>query len=236
MLLSEIFEHLVYGELSTHALASTNDIKQADYPRLVTVINSGLLDLYKRFSLKTGEITLELHSEITNYTLHSDFALSDPNTSGEPIKYILDVATGEPFTDDVLIIEHVYDEIGDEYALNDLNREDSLFTPTPITLQVPYPDDYNTLAVIYRAEPEKILHVGLTDPTTITVALPNQFLHALGFFVAAKIIAPIDTGEQNSDSDSHYKKYEEACGLINYLGTLNVDTNINRKFGDGGWV
>jgi len=236
MLLSDIFEHLVYGELSTHALSSTNDIETKDYPRLVTVINSGLQELYKRFDLKTGEITLRLYAQITNYTLHTDWALSDPNTSGNTPLYILDVATGVPFTDDILLITHVYDEIGNEYALNDLNREDSVYTPTPTTLQVPYPDDENTLAVIYRAEPEKIVHLGLTDPTTVTVALPNQFMHALGLFVAFKILFPIDTGDQNSDSESYYDKFERACALINHLGTVNVDTNLNRKFGDGGWV
>jgi len=236
MLLSEIFDNLIYGELSQMAITNDDVISPGDYPKLVTIINTGLLELYKRFPLKEAELTLELHSQITDYYLHTDYALSDPNTSGQPIKYILDTATVDTFTDNILLITHVYDEVGDEYALNDLNREDSLYTPTPITLQVPYPDDQNTLAVIYRAEPDKINYVGLTDPTLVTIELPNQFLNALGIFVAYKIMAPINVGDDNADSETYYKKFEEACGLINYLGTLNIDTNINRKFGDGGWV
>jgi hypothetical protein len=238
MLLSEVFDYLSYGELRQVFVGGDDGgVQPAKYPQLVTNINLGLIELYKRFPINTRELTLQLYSHITMYTLHTDFAQSDPNVSGETYKYILDDDAPENnFTDDILLITHVYNEIGEEFPLNDLDIETSVFTPTPTTLQMQYPDSENTLSVIYRAYPEKIAYVGLTDPTTVTLALPAQFLEALTAFVAYRHFAPLNVGQENGDANFYYAKFEAACNLINHLGTLNQDTNMNMKFQERGWI
>jgi len=239
MLLSEVFEALTFGELSKVKVGGKDSgaIQAGDYPEIVTHVNAGMRELYKRFSLKTDELTLQLYSEITLYNLHTDYAETDPNTSGKTPKYILDAATPFPFTDNILLITHVYNEIGDEYYLNDLDQDESLFTPQDTVLQVPYPENDNTLAVIYRAMPEAVSHSGLTDPTTVTLALPFQFLPALTAYVAYKVFESTPTIKQGVNTgNEYYAKFVAACDLITSLGTLNTDNQINTKFESNGWV
>jgi len=236
MLLSEIFNTLTYGELAHVVIGGkpAGGIQVADYPEMITNVNIALLEIYKRYSIKTEELTLQLYDHITLYNLHSNYAASN-DASEEVYKYILDTATVTPFTDDILLITHVYDEIGDEYALNDLDRVDSLYTPTQTSLQVPYPTGENTLSVIYRASPEKIL-LTETDANTVTVALPPQFLEAMVSYIAYRVFSGMNLSEGDTTALSHYAKFEAAIALIDHKGLLNTDNNQNTKFEESGWL
>jgi len=239
MLLSEIFEYLQYGEFAQLAIGGNGPdevgIKPKDYPRIVSAVNLALIELHKRFPIKQDQLTLQLHSHITEYILHSDYADSNIE-SDKPYKYILDAVLIEPFLDNILLIRHVYDELGEEYVLNDINDIFSFHTPQSNVLQVPYPDNENTLSVIFRAGPNKINHVGLSDLTTVNVDLPDQFLEALLNYVAHRIFLSLNLGEGQSEANNFLAKFEAACAQINHLGLFVVDTNQNTKFGENGWV
>ena len=236
MLLSEIFDALTYGELAHIDIGGKplGGIQSADYPEMVTNVNMALLELYKRFSIKTGELTLQLEDHISTYYLTSEYALSN-DASSQPYKYILDVATATEFTDDILLITHVYDEVGDEYALNDLDRVDSLYTPTQTSLQVPYPSSENAISVIYRVTPEIILKT-ITDPAAETVELPYQYMEALTAYVAYRVFSGMNLGAEDTTAMNHYGKFEAAVALIDHKGLAQPDNNQNTKFEESGWV
>ena len=203
MLLSEIFEYLSYGELAQVSLGGggTHEIGilPEDYPKIITNINLGLTELHKRLPLKQNEVIIKLYSHITNYILHSDYSESNL-ASSKPYKYIQDQNNLEPFNDDVILIRHVYDEAGDEFPINNLNESTSLFTPQQNVLQVPWPDNENSLSIIYRAGPKKINHIGLSRPELVEVDLPPQFLEPLCSYVAFRIFSSLNLGEGNAEA------------------------------------
>jgi len=237
MYLSEIFEYLTHGELAQMNLggggADEIGIDPANYPKIITNINLAMVELHKRFPIKQNEIDLQLYSHITDYRLTSAFA--ETNTaSAEPYKYIQDYQLREPFKDDVILIRHVYDEAGDEFPLNDLNNTLSLYTPEHNILQVPFPDNENTLNVIYRAGPVKINHIGFSEPEKQWVNLTDQFLEPLCSYVAHRIFSSLNLGEGNAEANSYYQKFNDACDRIEELGLYVADSNQNTHFDDFG--
>lgn len=239
MLLSKIFNSLTHGELSEIKIggADTHGIIANDYPRIINIINMGLVELYTRFPLNTREITLQLYEQITIYNLTSDYAESNI-ISTQPIKYILDADPVSNFTDDILLIKHVYEETGNEFPLNDLDAELSVFTPTPTTLQVIFPSngDENTISIIYRAAPVDI-PLTITDPDSVEVQLPIQYLEALTSYVAYKIINPRSNGAEGAGEFTGYNaKFESIVQNIKTLGIVNLDNTQNQKLEKNGWL
>lgn len=221
--------HLYVGESSAGSIATS------DYPKIISHINLGLVELYKRFSLKTRELTVQLYSHITLYKLHSDFADSNM-VSMEPYKYILD-AHLEPdyqFKDDILFITNVYNEIGNEFPMNDTEVETSIFTPEPNVIQMNYPDSENAISIIYRCTPIKIPTA--TTDTTYEVPLPLQFLEAIAAFIGYREHAGRSIGENSPEATFWYGKFLESAGLIKHLGTFQQDVTINLRFDDNGWI
>ena len=66
MLLSEIFDQLTYGELSQTILGGKAGgvIAQESYPAVISHINLGLTELYKRFPIKVREIEIQQYASI----------------------------------------------------------------------------------------------------------------------------------------------------------------------------
>jgi hypothetical protein len=233
MQLSELFDYLVYGELSRIKIGDKGSINSDDYPMIVTNINLAMIALHKRFPLLYREVNIDLRNEITVYNLHSDYAQSNQSSS-QPIKYIIDGTAAKPFSDDIILITNVYDELGEELPLNDLDEETSVFTPSSTMLQVPEAYDENSLSIIYQAKPDKIDYDILTDPSEVDVPIPPQFIEALTSYVAWRIFAPMDTN-QGSEANTFYAKYEQECQLAKELGILNTDSTKNLRFGESGW-
>ena len=79
MKLSEIFAYLTEGELSQLSIGGgeAGQIRPEDYRRVMRSINLGLNNLFTRFFLKEGKLTLLLDPDITRYTLNSVHAVSN---------------------------------------------------------------------------------------------------------------------------------------------------------------
>ena len=99
MKVSDVFSELVYGELSAHAIAMMGSISDTDTPRVISYINSGLLDLYTRYPLLMKELRLQQYSYITSYKLSVEHART--NSTSDKVKYIID-SNLAPFTGDVI--------------------------------------------------------------------------------------------------------------------------------------
>lgn len=234
MYLSEFFDQLTYGELAGLAIGGIDSggIQPANYPRIINNINSGLIELYTLFPLKASEIFIQLYEHISLYVLHSDYAETNV-ASTKPYKYILD-STDFPFTNDLLVIDNVFSESGDEYPLNESDEDFSVFTPSYNTLQVPFSADENTISVVYRAAPILLPTTGVT-PTTIDVPIPYSLLSCLVAYVLHKIHSSIGSGEGNQ-AGIYYNKYKELVAIARNEGMLNTDTNLNRRLNNAGWV
>ena len=234
MHLSKIFEHLTHNTLSNLSIGHDDigEVSPDKYPKLITLVNAGLIDLYTRFALRTRDITLQLSDGQNIYPLRSEFAES--NLESIETKYILDNTTVFKFTDDIISIDDVYDEIGNRIPLNDINKDNSVFTPSPSVLQVPYTSRENILAIVYRALPDEI-SIGVIDPSQEEVDLPYHFLEALTSFIAWKMYTPID-GAENPKGRIHQGNYLAAIQVIERTNTGIEDNFTNTRFEDNGWL
>lgn len=231
MLLSEFKEYLTYGELSQlNSGALLTDTTQ--YQRLISSINLGVLELYKRFPIKTSEVIVQLWDHITEYTISSTRAYSQMPDGGSESSYYVQDSSFYPFSDDILQIVQVFNEDGIEIPLNDVNKQYSVFTTGHNVIHHPYPDNDNAIAVVYHCIAPKLSTDLIVDTTNIDI--PQQFVEALLNYVAYRMFAAINMN--SAEAVNYYAKFEASCALINNLGLIHRDNTTNMKLEDSGWV
>lgn len=229
MKVEDIFNDLVYGELSAHAVAMNGQIEDKDKPKMIAHLNMALTALYSRFPLLTKQLVVLQKSFITEYKLHSRYAQSN-TASTEKVKYIYD-DKDDPFKDDLLRIDCVYDEMGDQLLLNSDSTCKVAATPAQDTLEVPNPIDTNALFVIYRAKHP------IVDLTTTDIELPEQLRPALLSYIASRVYAGGTAVEHATISATLMQKYELFCMQQEEYGMVNKQqTILNNKPCLGGWV
>lgn len=248
MNLQEVFDQLTHGELSQLSIGGNEAglINPANYNRLVPHVNLGLTQLYKRFPLKEGRLTLELQSNRTVYPIHSKYAVSS-RSSREPVRYIKD-SLAAPFKDDIHKIEKVVASSGYEFSLNDESDEYGMFTPSATVLRVPLdvaeqsmdlPDEIKTtlVEVVYRANHPLIIADGADlEPELIELELPYSHLEPLLLFIASRVHTPTGMTNEANLGNTYSAKYEAACQLLEFKG-LQVDQGSqNSRLERNGWV
>lgn len=232
MLLSEIFDQLIYGDLNDLALVEDGCIKPSDYPLIINAVNMGLTELHKRLPLKVKEVILQQYEQISTYTIHSKYAQTN-TSSTEPIKYIVD-SEFEPFVDDLLAIEAVFTEEGEEYYLNDENSVYSIFTPSWNQIQFPYPDNDNAFSVIYRANHRKI-DTGIVDLDE-EVEIPSSLLEPLLLYVSYRLRDSKDKLNGTNNSINILNKFEISLAQIEQAGLITQGVSTNYNLTNNGWV
>jgi hypothetical protein len=238
--LKEIFEYLTYGELANLPIGNLvgEEISPDHYQQIISYINLGVKELYKRFWLSSNELFIRLNDDIEFYELSREYAQQN-GSSTKPDRYILDSADNL-FTDGILEIERVFDEDRTELPLNDLNDDDSLFTPTYKTLQVPpawreeHDDVY--LIVHYRKVPPKITYVAGMDPADVTIDIPEGLLEALLAYVGYRAYIAVGGPEAQQEAMLHQQRFETSCTMAQAVG-IGITTGLtNLKLDNNQWV
>ena len=233
MYLSEIFEQLTQGELSSLYMGKVdeNGIQICDYPKIVPHINLAITELHKRFLLKWDEVVVQQYDEINIYYLQKKYAVTDDTEA--PTKYIVD-SVYQPFKDNVLRIEKIIDELGRELFVNDSEEYWSVHTPSYDSIQVPYPEKENQMIITYRADADKILIPNL-DPKTTVINIPGYLVEALLLYVAARVFSNVNTDGVN-EGNTYMAKFEKSILTAQTLGLNNEDNTTNTKLDAAGWV
>lgn len=215
MRLTDLFEELSVGELSQLSMSGegSGEIAAKSHLKLISYINSSLLKIYTRFTLKTNEVLVEQHEHITNYHLTRDYAMS--SESNQPYKYISDLG-GEPFKGGVLKILTVQDLLGGYIPLNDSGNMRSYFTPQPEILQVPYPITGNVISVTYQDKHPDILYHGVTEQERMAqeITLPLFLKDALIKLIAYNVFTHMNGQEHTAKAQEYLSMYEMACELV----------------------
>lgn len=236
MKLQEIFDQLATGEFSQLSIGGQEPgtINEANYATVLSHVNLGLTALYKRFTLKEGQLTLELQDDKTKYELHSSFAVN-VRRSAETVRYIIDTAD-DPFVDDIIKVERVLTDAGDELALNDATDPMSVTTPSNLVLRVPTGIEAEKLTVIYRAKHQKInVGIGYFNPDRVEIELPDTHLQALLYYVASRVHNPIGMVNEFNAGNNYYGKYLAECEELENKG-LQVDQGGgNTRLAQAGW-
>jgi len=254
MLLSEIFEQLSYGELFDTNL-SGNDyggIQLENYPAVISHVNMGLTELYKRFQLEVSQDIIKLYDSIETYILDSKYAQTNL-TSPEPIKYILDTVD-KPFKNRVLKILNVYDDLGNEYILNNtevnglvinyskssntslpkyINIKNVVFTPKYNEIQVPVRPLNSTIYVNYLLD-----HINIptttVDLTSVNINISSAYLEPLTLYVAGRVIGNM-SGERMNEGNNFLARFENSCKKLHELN-LSTRGNFIKNIRNEGWV
>lgn len=236
--LRDIFNDLETGELSQFSFSGDLDdptgVQIADYPILIRHINRALLSLHTRFCLKEQEVAIDLDPIIALYTLDSKYAQSNANST-EPVKWIADTVEN-PFTDDIIRIQEVYDETGLKLPVNDNNNNYSVFLPNYKTLQVPYPAADTTLFITYRAKHVEIDPL-TQDPSLVDIDIPDYCVEPLLAYVTSRVYSSSSDQVKQSMSQTFMAKYELMCKELEDMNVLhNTPNDTNIKLEKGGWV
>lgn len=221
--LEELYADLAMGELSQHQYGNRGVIPDANKPTIIHYLNAALTAIYSEFPLRQREVLIQQYDNITEYHLNSKYAVSN-TASAEPTKYILDSAS-DPFTDDIIRIESVYDEAGKSVALNDEYDPNSVFTTEWNTIQIPFPVSTNTTAVMYRAK-----HLKFTKdmPETTEIRLPPVLLPALHAYIASKCYTSLGNAASASLAVHYLTQYANVITLVkreNLLQSSDADSN-----------
>lgn len=230
MNVTDLYEDLSYGELSSLAMAveGAGTIQEEKRPTILRYANDALVLLYTRFVLKQSDVLIEQHEHITNYHLIERFTESH-GADDEPYLYIKDLA-GEPFKGNVVKILKVFDIHGTELYLNDANQTGSLFTPQDTVLQVPNPKAGKPLNVLYQAFHDKLRR----DEDEII--LPLSLHNAFRCYVAYKVFSAIGTQEATAKAQEHLGNYEAQCVLATEKDLVNTSVSeTNTRFEKRGW-
>lgn len=236
--LQDIFNHLTSSEMNqmqfTGDIDAPKGISPDSYPILIDYLNLGLTALHTRLNLKEREVAVGQLDELSFYILDSKYAASNPAFPELP-KYIEDTPEN-PFQDDLIRIERVFDEVGTELPINDDTNEASVFLPRYNMVQVPYPATGNTMFILYRANHVKVPR-NITDPSTVEIDIPDYCLEALTAFMVSKAYARSSSVEQQNSAVMFMNKFNISCDELDIRNVLHNNPNdTNTKLEMNGWV
>lgn len=203
MTIQDVIEYAKAGELSQIHTAEDN----AD---VITYINLGLIELYKRFSLRYEEAIVTMRTDKTIYKLDGTDADVDVSS-------------------DVSKIVEIYDENGSSLPINSETEALSINTPTWDTIQVPYPSNGDRLSIVYIAPPEKVI------TTTDKLQLPSVLLEALLHYIGYRAHGSID-GKINAENNTHYMRFEKSCEQARKDGFITSDDVTARSVKEKGFL
>lgn len=169
---------------------------------LIDYINLAVLDLYKRFQLKTNEAIITLQSGVTEYSLDG----TDPNVS-------------LPDTSEVLQITSAFDTSGEIPINADENRL-GIYTISYNKVQIPITETGEHISIIYRPYPEDIEYVddGTGKAVDVDVDLPQGLTNCVLDYIAYLAYDSTD-----SNGEEYYAMYERSCTRADSYGVIPSD-------------
>lgn len=212
------------GELQNLGLQEDESVV-ADY------INLGLIELYKRFPIKTEEVVITIGESGDNYEMINDSTYRMPDN----FMYLV-AAYGE--------IDDGSDQLVDVLPINEEDNMYSINTISWDTVQIPTATIGARISLIYIASPDLISYddstgnwtIGSTTAADVKVPLPPQMIEALLHYVGYRGHASVN-GEINSENSTHYTRFEASCARIEQLGLFTQDDmSTDVRYGIRGMV
>lgn len=185
MIVQDIVNAAKYSELSSTSLKDNTDA-------ILTFLNLGMLELYKRFPLKTAEVTYPINASTALFPLPPNFmypiAVYGENHKGE-----LDLEIKIPINED--------------------GNDQSLFFPNHKEVQVSSAIKGSRVSVIYATKPQSYT----TDDLGVEVDLPETLIEALMHYIGYKAHIGI-RGDGQAENNAHYIRFDASCKKARELG------------------
>lgn len=225
-------------------LARTGELRQLgsslkdDDATLITFINLGLIEIYKRFVLRTDEAILTLKNGKTTYKLDgtdTDTVLVD----GIEIPCV-SMGTGRYM---YMIAAYGEGENLDEYTTDDvilpINEEDNIYSINTISykeVQIPLITESAHISIIYAALPDRI-DTTVVDWDLVEVDIPDQLIEPLLHYIGYRGHGSMD-GNINTENNTHYMRFEASCNKVKELGVgvTPDDISMSTRVDDRGFI
>jgi len=245
MNLNDVFTQLTYGELSKVFIGGLDErtgILEIDREQIISHVQLGLTDLYRRFRLLQGQMTLTLQPDTTDYMITKDFIASNTDST-EAVKYLTDDPIF-PYEDNLLKIVEVKDDLLNPIRLNWANDSCSVFSRSEKHLYVPevittldYRDPVITeLKLIYLANHPKIdCSLGTYSPELVELYLPDAYMTALLYYITSRYMNPIGMANEFHAGNSYYAKYEGECARLEQQNLQYDNADLVTPFERDGW-
>lgn len=223
MKLQEVFDQLTTGEFSQISIGGEPPgvINECNQEKVLAHLSLALTEIYTRFNLREGRIRFTLQGGADTYQIRAD---------------------------DLLKIERVLLDSGDELPINDHSKSLGCFTPNLNTIRLTpamaaqtsaTPESHRTqgLTVVYRANhPRVALKNGFLNPSTANLELPYSHLAPLLYFVASRAHSTVGMTSEFNSSNTWYAKYEAACQGLENKGLQISETEGEDRLHRNGWV
>lgn len=236
--LQELFDDLAYGEFANMAVGK-NQVTTIDpdkYPRIVSLVNAGLLDLYTKFPMKEKILNLHQRTGVDTYYLRPDH-VGDPD-GGDSDIYI-DGTGVDPVNGDIIKITSAYDDEGEDIRINDNRYPDDIFTPEQDVIKITPGDTLKILSLVYKASYPRILIPEGFDPETLELNFPRFLKPALLAFMASRFFigktSQAAEGQPNLSNTFLYRYNTELEVIRNNSLAPHIDPEA-AQFERAGWV
>ena len=204
-----IIEFAVHGELNQLYLgkiAANVPERQENINAIISYINLGVIELYKRFAIATKKVTINDLTNDATTVIEDDFM------------YVVS-CTGN-------------DDDKTDIPINDVLADLSIFQSAPFEFQVQAtedaPETITAVHVVYSVSPT------LITKEEDNVLINNQYLEALVNYIAYKGHASI-SGNTDEENNAYYQRFEASCKNITRLGLATPTIQSNHKLNNRGF-
>lgn len=237
--LKDLFTLLATGEFSNLSLSKdrSGNIEERDYEKIITNLNLGVVELFKRFKLQDGEINLHADPSVLIYYLRN--ANVTPLATISTTQY-LETPLGYPGALNLIEITGITDTDGNDVRLNNRFAIPTIRQLAFDTLKITDLEAKQIFVIHYQSFPPQIVLDKDFDLANVTLDIPQTVLEPLLYYVAARVYKPIgsnSSGGNASQDESFMQKYELACQKIETFGLEidDCDRDLDRFSGEG-WV
>jgi hypothetical protein len=197
-------------------LASNSELRQlsvrTDTDAIIGFINLGMLELHKRFTLKSEEAIVTVQEGKSIYTLDG----TDP-----------DVLMSN--AENLLIVIDCLDDLGEPVALNDEYNSLSIMTPSYNAVEVKTVVAGEVFNIIYRSS------VNFVHSVSDNVALPPQLLESLLHYIGYRGNSTV-TADIKEENNTHYMRFDKSCERVIGQGLTIPDDMESYTFDQRGFV
>lgn len=229
--LNYLCEQLAHDELSTLAIAGQYNglLDEKREAQIVSLANSGLLDLYSTFVLKENEVIIQIAEARTVYPLH----VAHSSVNGTDAHRFIQDSPDFPFIGDVLRVTGAVTEHGCQLPLNDPGAPGSIFTPSPAVVQVPCDCGYDALGITYQASHPKLT----PQDMDAEIQLPPVLWPALRSWIAYRVFSAIGTEAAKMTAAEHFAAFQRVVDMVKEQDLVSNSQSVStHKFQNNGWV
>ncbi len=207
MRVKEVYDILKNTELKQIVVGESEE-------QVIGFMNLAFIEVYGKFSILQEEQIIKVEEGITRYRLNDN--------SQKVLQVYMRNTIKDP-----LLGDDAFAEVG----VNDINDEESVFTPQPYVLHIPNPTEGRIYSIMQIVTPPYITKQNID---TVDFIIPPQYLTSILNYAAYRAYKSMN-GDEQTEIGSHYKAYMQSCNEVLKMGLNNYSVLTNTKLDQGGW-